>query len=163
VPASTPDSIAAAQSGMAKYTLALKTIVDSWFDRAEADPPSLTIDTSRHSHDPLPHYAPGTSVNYHLHVGAACHGATLSLDRPYELPSGFEGSGSFVPQGEGLWTIYLRRHDGIAPTPLLYLDPETGLKTYFKEFWVSDRPVGLFGPAGLGPFSRETQPIAPLP
>ncbi len=156
-------SIQRAQSGMAKYTLALKAIVDNHLDRAESDPPILTIASDRHSYDPLPVYRPGEPVSYHVRVGASCHGAILQLDRQYKLPSGFEGGGSFLPSAEGLWTIYLRRNDGVEPTPLLYLDAETGLRSYFKEFWVSEKPVTLLGPAGLGPFATSGQPIAPLP
>jgi hypothetical protein len=152
-----------APSGMAKYTLALKAIIDRYVGWAESDPPVLALSSARHSYDPLPTYAPGEPVSYSVHVGTACHGATLLLDRAYDLPSGFEGEGSFVPHAEGLWTIHLRRNDGIPPTPLLYLDADTGLRTYFKEFWVSSEPVALLGPSGLGPFSRTTQPIAPLP
>ena len=162
-PAADLASIEGAPNGMSKYTLALKAIVDSHLERAEADPPILTLAGVRHSHDPLPFYRPGEPVSYNVAVGPSCHGAVLQLDRLYALPSGFEGSGTFLPSEQGLWTIHVRRNDGVAPTPLLYLDAETGLRSYFKEFWVSDKPVALLGPAGIGPFARTHQPIAPLP
>jgi hypothetical protein len=162
-PAADLTSLERAPSGMAKYTLALKAVVDNYLERAESNPPVLTIASSRHSYDPLPLFRPGEPVSYHVEVGPSCHGAMLQLDRPYALPSGFEGNGTFLPGARGLWTIHLRRNDGVAPTPLLYLDAETGLRSYFKEFWVSEKPVAFIGPAGLGPFAPARQPIAPVP
>ncbi len=148
---------------VAAFTFALDAVVDRWLDWAESDPPRLSLATSRHSHDPLPHYRPGEPVAYQVHVGAACHGAVLSLGRDHELPGSFEGEGSFTPASSGLWTIHLRRRDGLPLTPLSYLDADTGLPTYFGEFWVADEPVPLLGPHGLGPWHPTAQPIAPVP
>ena len=139
----------------AKHRAALDDVVTRWLSRAERDPPTLTIATSRHSYDPLPHYAPGQPVDYRVHVGAACHGALLTLDREFELPSSFDGAGSFTPARDGLWTIHLQRRDGLPLSPLIYLEAETGLPSYYREFWVSAEPVGLLGPGGVGPWHRR--------
>lgn len=139
----------------ARYFAALDAVVSDQLMAAERDPPVLGIAIARHSYDPLPHYAPGEAVQYWVHVGAACHGAVLSLEQDIHLPASFESAGSFTPDRDGLWTIYLQRRDGVPLSPLTYLDADTGLPTYFKEFWVSAEPIGAKGPAGVGPWHRR--------
>lgn len=138
----------------ASHIAAIDAIVTRWLERAERDPPMLSIAVSRYSHDPLPRYQPGQPVDYLVHVGASCHGAVLTLDRDYELPGPFDGSGSFTPRRPGLWAIYIKRRDGLPVSPLTYLDARTGLPGYYKEFWVGDEPSIYLGPGGLGPWSR---------
>lgn len=138
----------------ASYLAAFDAVVSRWLAAAEHDPPTLTIATVRRSYDPLPQYAPGDAVAYEVHVGPACHGAVLWLDRPYTLPSGFDGSGSFVPPRDGLWTVDLRRRDGLALSPLTYLDA-AGLPSYVKEFWVGAEPATSLGPGSLSPWHKR--------
>ena len=132
----------------ARYLEAFDAVVSRWLAAAEHDPPTLTIATARHSYDPLPRYAPGDAVTYEVHVGPACHGAVLWLDRRYALPSAFDGKGSFVPPHEGLWTVDVRRLDGLVLSPLTYLDA-AGLPSYVKEFWVGAEPTAGLGPGSL--------------
>lgn len=136
------------------YLAAFDAVVSRWLAAAEHDPPTLTISTARHSYDPLPRYAPGDAVAYQVHVGPACHGAVLWLDRPYALPSAFDGSGSFVPPHDGLWTVDLMRRDGLALSPLTYLDA-AGLPSYIKEFWVGAKPATGLGPGSLSPWHKR--------
>lgn len=138
----------------AKQVAALNEIVTQWLRRAEADPPMVSIAVSRYSHDPLPLYLPGQPVNYLVHVGSSCHGAVLSLDRRYELPGSFDGAGSFIPDRNGLWSIYIERRDGLTLSPLTYLDAETGLPSYYKEFWVGTEAVKSLGPGNPIPWER---------
>lgn len=138
----------------ASYLAAFDAVVSRWLAAAEHDPPTLTITTARRSYDPLPRYDAGDSVAYEVHVGPACHGAVLWLDRPYALPSAFDGSGSFVPPHDGLWTIDLRRGDGLVLSPLTYLDA-AGLPSYVKEFWVGAEPTTSLGPGSLSPWHKR--------
>ena len=137
----------------ASYLTAFDAVVSRWLAAAERDPPTLTISTARHSYDPLPRYAPGDAVTYEVHVGSACHGAVLRLDRPYALPSAFDGKGTFLPPHDGLWTVDLRRLDGLALSPLTYLDA-AGLPSYVKEFWVGTKPTTSLGPGSLSPWHK---------
>lgn len=152
-PAPAVDGSAGADA-TALHTAALDEIVTRWLQRAERDPPRLSIAVSRRSHDPLPRYLPGQPVDFLVHVGPSCHGAVLSLDRDYDLPGSFDGTGSFIPPRDGLWTIYLKRRDGLTLSPLTYLDADTGLPSYYREFWVGTEAVELLGPGGLGPWAR---------
>lgn len=138
----------------AKQVAALNEIVTQWLRRAEADPPMISIAVSRYSHDPLPLYLPGQPVNYLVHVGPSCHGAMLFLDRPYELPGSFDGAGSFIPDRDGLWSIHIVRRDGLTLSPLTYLSPETGLPSYYQEFWVGTEAVKSLGPGSPIPWER---------
>jgi hypothetical protein len=138
----------------ARHTASLNEVVTRWLKQAESDPPRLSIAVARYSHDPLPRYLPGQPVDYLVHVGASCHGAVLALDRDYELPALFDGSGSFVPPRDGLWSIHVRRRDGLTLSPLTYLDANTGLPSYYKEFWVGTEAVKNLGPGGLGPWAK---------
>jgi len=136
------------------HLAALGAVVTAWLQRAERDPPRLGIAVSRHSHDPLPRYLPGQPVDYLVHVGPSCHGAVLTIDREYELPTAFDGSGSFIPQREGLWSVHVTRRDGLPLSPLTYLDADTGLPSYYREFWVGTQAVRRLGPGGLGPWAQ---------
>lgn len=138
----------------ARFLQALDAAVSRWLAAAERDPPTLTLAPARHSYDPLPRFAPGEAIAYEVHVGPACHGAVLWLDRPYALPSSFDGAGSFVPPRDGLWAIDLRRNDGLVVSPLTYLDA-AGLPGYIKEFWVSAEPTRRLGPGTLGPWHKR--------
>lgn len=138
----------------ALHLKALDAVVSRWLATAESDPPTLTLATTRHSYDPLPRYAPGEAVAYEVHVGPSCHGAVLWLDRPYTLPSGFDGHGSFIPPRGGLWSIDLRRKDGLVVSPLTYLDA-AGLPGYVKEFWVSAEPTKRLGPGTFSPWHKR--------
>ena|SRR5579884_3980307 len=113
------------------YARLFDDVVRHWVDEARKDRSVLEIN-KRDGSD----YDPGEPVTYNVHLGRACHGATLVFNFEKRRDLNESLSDSFVPDRPGRWDLMLDVHDGL-PWWLHDLGADPRYIDRFRDFTVS--------------------------